>query len=91
MKNRQSKCLPIVLSVAAALSACGGSNRDSTPAAATVPAPTAEVPATASFSVVGLIGYINSLIASPADTLEPVGVAAVTAPTDDTIEPSPIA
>jgi hypothetical protein len=48
------------------------------------------VPASASFSVVGFIGYINALLQSAADALEPVSVSTVTPQTDDTIEPSPL-
>jgi ABC-type glycerol-3-phosphate transport system substrate-binding protein len=69
---------------AAALAACGGS--DDTPA----PAATAEVPASAGASPAGFIAYLMALIASEADTLEPVDVSAVVPPTDDTSEPTPI-
>ena len=70
---------------AAALSACGGGNDDN-------PAPpvTQEVPASASASVGGLIAYLVALVASNADTLEPVDVSAVTPPTDDAALPSVI-
>ena len=71
---------------AAALSACGSSN-DETPAP---PPVTQEVPASASASVVGFIAYLVALVASDADTLEPVDVSAVTPPVDDAAEPSVI-
>ena len=35
----------------------------------------------------GFISYIQALIASAADTLEPVDVSKVTPPTDETSEP----
>ncbi|HET6599359.1 MAG TPA: hypothetical protein VFG60_05300 [Burkholderiaceae bacterium] len=69
------------LCVAAVLTACGGSD-DAAP-----PAVTSEVPASASQSVAGFIDYLKALVASAADTLEPVDVSAVTPPTDDTGEP----
>jgi hypothetical protein len=74
----------LVVVASAALAACGG---DSDQAAAS-PAPTAAVPASASASVSGFIGYLMTLIASPADTLEPVDTRAVIPPTDDTGEPT---
>ena len=68
----------------AVLSACGGGN-DETPAP---PPVTQEVPASASASVGGFIAYLVALVASDADTLEPVDVSAVTPPSDDAVEPS---
>jgi hypothetical protein len=41
------------------------------------------VPASASASAMGLIDYLKLLVASSADTLEPVDVSAVTPQTDD--------
>ena len=69
--------LILALCAAALLAACGGGDDDETPAA------TAQVPASASASSAGLIDYLKLLVASSADTLEPVDVSAVTPPTDD--------
>ena len=66
------------------LAACGGSDNN------TPPPPTSQVPASASASVTGFIAYLQALIASMADTLEPVDVSTVTPPTDDTSEPVPV-
>jgi len=41
-------------------------------------------------TVTGFIAYLEALIASMADTLEPVDVSTVTPPTDDTAEPLPV-
>ncbi len=76
------KSLILALCAAAALAACGGGGGDDTPPA------TSEVPASASASVDGLIGYLKRLAASAADTLEPVDVSAVTPPADDAAEPA---
>jgi hypothetical protein len=65
------------------LVACGGS--DDTP-----PPPTAQVPASASQTVGGFIAYLQALIVSAADMLEPVDVSTVTPPTDDTSEPQTV-
>jgi hypothetical protein len=69
------------LSVGALLAACGGGGDHNTPPA------TSEVPASASASIDGFITYLKELVASTADTLEPVDTAAVTGPTDETSEP----
>jgi hypothetical protein len=75
----------LAASVAAAvLGACGGGD-DHTP-----PPPTAQVPASASQSVDGFIGYLRQLVVSMADMLEPVDTSAVTPPTDDTAEPQTV-
>ena len=71
------------LSAAALLAACGGGGDHSPPA-------TSEVPASASTSVDGFIDYLKKLVASSADTLEPVDTAAVTGPTDETSEPQKV-
>jgi nitrous oxide reductase accessory protein NosL len=71
------KSLVLTLCAAAVLAACGGGDDDATPAA------TAQVPASASVSAMGLIDYLKLLVASSADTLEPVDVSAVTPQTDD--------
>ena len=65
-----------------ALAACGGSDYNNTPPA------TSQVPDSASQSVGGFIDYLMKLVVSMDDTLEPVDVAAVTAPTDETSEPT---
>lgn len=81
-----------VFCVAAALSACGGGGdgNASAPAPAPAPAPTAEVPSNASTSVSALVAYLSALVASSADTLEPVDVSNVVPPVDDYIEPSSV-
>ena len=76
------KSLILALFAAAALAACGGGGGDDTPPA------TSEVPASASASADGLIGYLKRLVASAADTLEPVDVSAVTPPAADSAEPA---
>jgi len=68
---------------ACVLAACGGNND-------TTPAPTTQVPASASQTVSGFISYLQALVASAADMLEPVDVSAVTPPTDDTAEPQTV-
>jgi hypothetical protein len=76
----------LILALAAGalvLVACGGS--DDTP-----PPPTAQVPASASQTVGGFIAYLQALIVSAADMLEPVDVSTVTPPTDDTSEPQTV-
>jgi hypothetical protein len=68
--------------VAAVLGACGGGGDG--PVA---PPATSEVPASASESADGFIAYLQLLVASIADTLEPVDTAAVAPPADDAREP----
>lgn len=75
----------VVSLAAAALSACGGGSDD-----APAPAVTQEVPASASASVGGFVAYLEALVASDANTLEPVDVSAATPPSDDAAEPSVI-
>ena len=74
----------LALCAAAALAGCGGGDDDSPPPA------TESVPASASASVGGLIGYLQLLVVASADMLEPVDVSAVTPPTDDTAEPTSV-
>ena len=76
------KSLIVVLCAAATLAACGGGDDNDTPAA------TAQVPASASASSMGLIDYLKLLVASSADTLEPVDVTAVTPQVDDAGAPA---
>ena len=78
------KTLLAVLLAAAVLAACGGGDDNA------APPPTSQVPPIASQSVDGFIGYLRDLVASMADTLEPVDSSAVTPPTDDTAEPQKI-
>ena len=64
------KTLLAALSAAALLAACGGGGDDSPPPA------TCEVPASASQSPSGFIAYLQLLVASMADMLEPVDTSA---------------
>lgn len=75
----------LALCVAAALVGCGGGDDDNTP-----PPPTSAVPASASASPGGFIEYLKALVASAADTFEPVDVSSVTPPADDTAEPAAV-
>jgi hypothetical protein len=80
------KTLITALVAASVLGACGGGgdiNNNPPPA-------TSEVPASASQSVDGFIAYLQALVASMADMLEPVDTSAVTPPTDDTAEPQKV-
>lgn len=70
--------------VAVFLTACGGGDDDNTPAV------TEAVPPSASASSMGFIEYLQQLVVASADMLEPVDVSAVTPPSDDTGEPSPV-
>ena len=81
----------LVLASVAMLSACGGSDYDHTPPppAAVVP-PTTAVPASASTSIAGFIAYLQLLVVASADMLEPVDTSSVTAPTDETSEPTKV-
>ena len=82
-----NKTLVSMLCVAALLSACGGGGGDdSTP---TTPPVTEQVPPSVNTSATSFISYVKALIASVADSLEPVDVSSVTPATDDTGEPSP--
>lgn len=75
----------VALAAPLLLSACGGDNNsDSSPPATT------QVPAGASQSIAGFIGYLQELVVSSADTLEPVDTSMVTAPTDETSEPTKV-
>ena len=69
------------LAAAALLAACGGGDDSSPPPA------TSEVPLSASQSIAGFISYLQALVVSSADTLEPVDTSMVTPPTDETTEP----
>jgi hypothetical protein len=78
---RKLKLLLVVAATGGLVAACGGDDFQTGPAA------TSEVPASASASVQGFISYLQALVVSSADTLEPVDTSMVTAPTDETIEP----
>lgn len=82
MKARTSL---VLLSAAGLVAACGGGDYSN----AGTPA-TSQVPASASQSVDGFISYLKLLVASEADTLEPVDTSAVVGPTDDTAEPQKV-
>lgn len=71
---------------ALALTACGGDNNGDN----NTPPVTSSVPDSASQSVGGFIEYLVKLVVSAADMLDPVDVSAVTAPTDETSDPTPL-
>ena len=86
MKNTRTSlraAFAAALSAAALLSACGGNDYNNTSVD-----PTAAVPTSASASVGGFIAYLQALVVSAADALEPVDTSMVTAPTDETSEPT---
>jgi len=64
-----------------ALAGCGGGGDDPPPV-------TSQVPATASASIGGFIRYLQALLGSNADALEPVDVSGVTPPADETSPPA---
>jgi hypothetical protein len=74
------KLATLVLCTAALVAGCGGGD-DAPPA-------TSQVPASASTSIGGFIAYLQALVVSMTDTLEPVDVSGVTPPNDETSEPS---
>ncbi len=75
----------ISLAAACWLTACGGGGDDTS--AHTPAPPTAQVPASASSSVAGLLDYLKALVTSEADTLEPVSLVGFSPTTSDTEEP----
>ena len=79
------KTLLAAVFAASVLAACGGGGDD-----APTPAPTAEVPASASQTPGGFIAYLQLLVASMADALEPVDTSAVVPPADDAGEPTTV-
>jgi ABC-type oligopeptide transport system substrate-binding subunit len=95
MKTRRKSAvwtMCVALAAPLLISACGRghSHSDSPPPPATTSPPppaTAQVPASASESIEGFIGYLQELVVSSADTLEPVDTSTLTAPTDETSEP----
>jgi ABC-type glycerol-3-phosphate transport system substrate-binding protein len=80
------KTLLAALLAAAVLAACGGGGYDNPPP----PPATSEVPASASQSPAGFIAYLQLLVASVADMLEPVDTSGVVPPADDTGEPTKV-
>jgi len=78
-KSLSAMCCATVL-----LAACGGGDNEETPAV------TSQVPAEASTSISGFIGYLQALVVSSADMLEPVDVSSVTPPSDDTSSPAQV-
>ena len=80
------KTLVASLLAASVLGACGGGGDD----APAPPPATAEVPASASQSPAGFIAYLQLLVASMADLLEPVDTSAVVPPADDAGEPTKV-
>ena len=85
MKTRTPNAvLPLILGTAMLLGACGGGD-DNPP-----PAPQQMPESAASASVGGFVAYLKALVVAAADRLEPVDTRAMTPPTDDTIEPTPV-
>jgi ABC-type glycerol-3-phosphate transport system substrate-binding protein len=74
------KTLLVVLLAVALVAACGGGGGSAPPA-------TSLVPASAVQSIDGFISYLQELVASAADMLEPVDTTNVVGPTDETSEP----
>lgn len=74
------------LVAAAVVGACGGGGESASP----FPPATTQVPPSASASVDGFVSYLKDLVASAADTLEPVDVSGVTPPTDEVNEPQKV-
>jgi len=73
------------LVAASLLGACGGGDDAPPP-----PPATSEVPPSASQSPAGFIAYLQLLVASMADLLEPVDTSAVVPPADDVGEPTKV-
>jgi hypothetical protein len=74
------KTLLVALTASALVTACGGGGGSAPPA-------TSVVPASAVQSIDGFISYLQELVASAADMLEPVDTTNVVGPTDETSEP----
>ena len=66
---------------ALALSACGGGGGSDAPAA------TAQVPASASEATVGFMSYIQALVVSKDETLDPVDASSTAPPKDESSDP----
>lgn len=84
MNRTKALVLCAALSLPVLLTACGGGGDDSPPP------PTEQVPTSVNTSVGSFIDYLKALIASAADTLEPVDTSGVTPATDDTAEPTQV-
>jgi len=78
--------LATVAAAGLVLAACGGNSNDGD----NTPPVTSAVPDSASQSVGGFIDYLMKLVVSAADMLDPVDVSAVTAPTSETSDPTPL-
>jgi hypothetical protein len=76
------RTLLVMLMAVALVAACGGGG-----GGGDQPSATAQVPASASQSIDGFISYLQELVASAADMLEPVDTTNVVGPTDETSEP----
>ena len=65
---------------ALALAACGGGGSDA-------PAATAQVPASANESTMGFMSYVQALVVSKDETLDPVDASSTAPPKDETSDP----
>lgn len=72
------------VTAAVLLSGCWGDADESAPAV------TSQVPASASESGAGFVAYLQALVASDADALEPVNTESVTPPAGESAEPTPL-
>lgn len=82
------------VAASALLGGCFGGGGDDAPAPPPVMPPPpdvlAAVPDSARQSVDGLISYLKSLTMHPSETREPIELNALTLPTNDGIEPTPL-
>ncbi len=89
LKLHQSGKLLALCALASVLVACGSS--DSLPAATVPPVvnnvPGTDVPVSATASAVGAVEFVKTVVASSADTAEPLTVGDVVLGTSDTDEP----
>ena len=77
----QRYLLVVGAAAALALSACGGGGGSDVPAA------TAQVPASASESTMGFMSYIQALVVSKDETLDPVDASSTAPPKDESSDP----
>jgi hypothetical protein len=82
------KCAFCAVALALALAACGGGSGDAPPLQAADPL--AEVPASASRSTAGLVGYLASLVALDAERREPASLEGFTPQSSDDTEPQDV-